>query len=171
MSIALRKKMHQDLQLAGLSEGTQDVYLRAVRQLAVHFHRRRTSSMKRKSATTCFTSRTTESLPPARWASPTAPSSSSTPTPRPRLAHSPANPRSEGEKATHVLSIDEVRELIGAVRKLRYRTYFSTVYSLGLRRTKVSTYRSPTLTVHGCWCTSIVARAPRTASCHCLPAL
>ena len=33
-----------------------------------------------------------------------------------------------------MLSIDEVRELIGAVRKLRYRTYFSTVYSLGLRR-------------------------------------
>ena len=27
MSTALRKKMHQDLQLAGLSEGTQDVYL------------------------------------------------------------------------------------------------------------------------------------------------
>jgi hypothetical protein len=37
MSTALRKKMHQDLQLAGLSEGTQDVYLRAVRRLAVHF--------------------------------------------------------------------------------------------------------------------------------------
>ena len=28
MSTVLRKKMHQDLQLAGLSEGTQDVYLR-----------------------------------------------------------------------------------------------------------------------------------------------
>ena len=38
MSTALRKKMHQDLQLASLSEGTHDVYLRAVRQLAVHFH-------------------------------------------------------------------------------------------------------------------------------------
>ena len=30
--------MLQDLQLAGLSEGTQDSYLRAVRQLADHFH-------------------------------------------------------------------------------------------------------------------------------------
>src|SRR3974390_2975827 len=37
MSTALRKKMHQDLQLAGLSEGPQDVYLRARRRLAVHF--------------------------------------------------------------------------------------------------------------------------------------
>src|SRR5271157_2772864 len=44
MSTALRQKMHQDLQLAGLSEGTQDVYLRAVRQLAVHFHTRATAS-------------------------------------------------------------------------------------------------------------------------------
>ena len=39
MSTALRKKMHQDLQLAGLSEGTQDVYLRAVRQLAAALRR------------------------------------------------------------------------------------------------------------------------------------
>ena len=71
-----------------------------------------------------------------------------------------------------VLSIDELRELIGAVRKLRYRTYFSTVYSLGLRaNSKVSTYKSPTLTVHACWCTSVVASMPRIASCHCLPAL
>ena len=35
---ALRKRMHQDLQLAGLSERTQEAYLRAVRQLADHFH-------------------------------------------------------------------------------------------------------------------------------------
>src|SRR5271157_4591765 len=38
MSTALRKKMHQDLQLAGLSEGTQGSYLRVLRQLAVHYH-------------------------------------------------------------------------------------------------------------------------------------
>jgi hypothetical protein len=35
---ALRKRMHQDLQLAGLSKRTQEAYLRAVRQLADHFH-------------------------------------------------------------------------------------------------------------------------------------
>jgi hypothetical protein len=34
----LRNRMHQDLQLAGLSERTQEAYLRAVRQLADHFH-------------------------------------------------------------------------------------------------------------------------------------
>jgi len=36
MSITLRQRMHQDLQLAGLAEGTQKMYLRAVRQLATH---------------------------------------------------------------------------------------------------------------------------------------
>ena len=38
MTTPLREKMRQDLQLAGLVEGTQGVYLRAVRQLAAHFH-------------------------------------------------------------------------------------------------------------------------------------
>ena len=135
MSTALRKKMHQDLQLAGLSEGTQDVYLRAVRQLAVHFHtppdvlneaqvrdyllhlkndRKFASSSLgiAYSAIKFFYSHTA----PRDW---------------PTLQRI----RVQKEKRLpDVLSIDEVRELIGAVRKLRYRTYFSTVYSLGLRR-------------------------------------
>ncbi len=135
MSTALRKKMHQDLQLAGLSEGTQDVYLRAVRQLAVHFHtppdvlneaqvrdyllhlkndRKFASSSLgiAYSAIKFFYSHTA----PRDW---------------PTLQRI----RVQKEKRLpDVLSIDELRELIGAVRKLRYRTYFSTVYSLGLRR-------------------------------------
>ena len=39
MMTPLRQQMHQDLQLAGLSERTQEAYLRAVRQLADHFHK------------------------------------------------------------------------------------------------------------------------------------
>ncbi len=35
----LRKRMIEDMQLAGLSQGTQAAYVRAVRQLAGHFHR------------------------------------------------------------------------------------------------------------------------------------
>ena len=38
MSTALRSRMHQDLQLAGLEPRTQEAYLRAVRPLADHFH-------------------------------------------------------------------------------------------------------------------------------------
>ena len=37
MTTTLRRRMHHDLQLAGLSERTQEAYLRAVRQLAEHF--------------------------------------------------------------------------------------------------------------------------------------
>jgi integrase/recombinase XerD len=38
MTTSLRQRMLQDLQIAGLSERTQEAYLRAVRQLADHFH-------------------------------------------------------------------------------------------------------------------------------------
>src|SRR5205807_7935851 len=38
MTTGLRQRMLQDLQLAGLSERTQEAYLRSVRQLADHFH-------------------------------------------------------------------------------------------------------------------------------------
>jgi integrase/recombinase XerD len=34
----LRERMRAELQLAGLSERTQEAYLRAVRQVAEHFH-------------------------------------------------------------------------------------------------------------------------------------
>jgi len=135
MSTALRKKMHQDLQLAGLSEGTQGTYLRVVRQLAVHYHTPpdRLSEQQvrdyllhlkndKKSASSTlgiaysaikfFYSHTV----PRDW---------------PTLQRI----RVQKEKRLpDVLTIDEVRQLIGAVRKLRFRTYFATVYSLGLRR-------------------------------------
>jgi hypothetical protein len=38
MTTMLRQRMHQDLQLGGLSERTQAAYLRAVRQLVAHYH-------------------------------------------------------------------------------------------------------------------------------------
>ena len=135
MSTALRKKTHQDLQLAGLSEGTQDTYLGALRRLAVHHHtppdllseaqvrdyllylkndRNLGSSSLgiAYSAIKFFYSHTV----PRDW---------------PTLQRI----RVQKEKRLpDVLTIDEVRQLIGAVRKLRFRTYFATVYSLGLRR-------------------------------------
>lgn len=36
---ALRQKMIEDMQLHGLSARTQDSYVRAVRQLAAHYHK------------------------------------------------------------------------------------------------------------------------------------
>jgi integrase/recombinase XerD len=134
MTTSLRQRMHQDLQLAGLSERTQEAYLRAVRQLADHFHTppdRLSEQQVRDyflhlkndrnfasaslgiaySGIKFFYSHTT----PRDW-----------PTLR-RL-------RVRREKQLpDVLSVDEVRQLIAAVRTLHNRTYFWTVYSLGLR--------------------------------------
>ena len=135
MSTALRKKMHQDLQLAGLSEGTQDVYLRAVRQLAVHFETPPDRLSKQQvrdyllhlkndrkfassslgiaySAIKFFYSHTA----PRNW---------------PTLQRLRVQ---KERRLPDVLSIDELRQLIGAVRTLCYRSYFSMVYSMGLRR-------------------------------------
>ncbi|HKM79850.1 MAG TPA: site-specific integrase [Candidatus Acidoferrum sp.] len=137
MSTALRKKMHQDLQLAGLSEGTQETYLRVLRQLAVHYHTPpdRLSEQqvrdyllhlkndKKSSSSTlgiayCAIKFFYSHTVPRDW---------------PTLQRI----RVQKEKRLpDVLTIDEVRELIDAVRKLRYRTYFATVYSLGLRRSE-----------------------------------
>jgi integrase/recombinase XerD len=134
MTTALRQRMLQDLQLAGLSENTQEAYLRAVRQLADHFHTspdrlsepqvrdyflhlkndRKFASgslVVAYSGIKFFYSHTT----PRDW---------------PTLQRLRAR---KEKRLPDVLSIDEVRRLIAAVRTHQYRTYFWTVYSLGLR--------------------------------------
>lgn len=134
MSTTLRQRMLQDLQLAGLSTGTQEVYLRAVRQLADHFHTppdRLSEQQVRDyflhlqndrefasgslgiaySGIKFFYSHTV----PRDW-----------PTLKRLRVH-------REKRLPDVLSVDEVRQLIAAVRTPHYRTYFQTVYSLGLR--------------------------------------
>jgi integrase/recombinase XerD len=134
MSTLLRQRMHEDLQLAGLADGKQTAYLRVVRQLAAHFNKapdRLTeqdvrayllylknerqyspSSLKvAASGITFFYNHTVprdwETLKKLRI-------------PRP-------------QSLPDVLSIDEVRRLIDAVRTPHNKTFFWTVYSLGLR--------------------------------------
>src|SRR6516162_5554637 len=134
MTTALRLRMLQDLQLAGMSERTQEAYLRSVRQLADHFHTppdrlsehqvrdyflhlkndRKFASASlviAYSAIKFFYSHTT----PRDW---------------PTLQR--LGVRKE-KRLPDVLSVDEVRRLIAAVRTHQYRAYFWTVYSLGLR--------------------------------------
>lgn len=134
-SSELRRRMQQDLQLAGLSHGTQEAYLRTVRQLAAHF---KTSpdqlaeaqlrdyllflkNDKQFAASTLrlaysgikfFYTRTV----PRDW----------------RILKSLRIPKQK--TLPDVLSIDEVRRLIAAVHRPQYKAYFWTVYSLGLRR-------------------------------------
>lgn len=134
-SSELRRRMLQDLQLAGLSQGTQEAYLRTVRQLAEHF---KTSpdqlaeaqlrdyllflkNDKHFAASTLrlaycgikfFYTRTV----PRDW----------------QTLKSLRIPKQK--TLPDVLSIDEVRRLIEAVHRPQYKAYFWTVYSLGLRR-------------------------------------
>jgi integrase/recombinase XerD len=131
---ALRQRMLQDLQLAGLSERTQEAYLRAVRQLADHFH-----------------------TPPDRLSEPQvreyflhlkndkkfASASLVIAYSGIKFFYSHTAPRDwptlqrlrvrKEQRLPDVLSVDEVRRLIAAVRTPHNRTFFWTVYSLGLR--------------------------------------
>ena len=131
---ALRQRMLQDLQLAGLSERTQEAYLRAVRQLADHFH-----------------------TPPDRLSEPQvreyflhlkndkkfASASLVIAYSGIKFFYSHTAPRDwptlqrlrvrKEQRLPDVLSVDEVRRLIAAVRTHHNRTFFWTVYSLGLR--------------------------------------
>src|SRR5262249_24119996 len=132
MTTTLRQRMHQDLQLAGLSERTQEAYLRSVRQLADHFHTppdRLSAPQVRDyflhlkndrkfasgslviaySALKFFYSHTI----PRDW---------------PTLQR--LRVRKE-KRLPDVLSVDEVRRLIAAVRTHHNQTYFWAVYSLG----------------------------------------
>jgi integrase/recombinase XerD len=134
MTTALRRKMHQDLQLAGLSDRTQEAYLRAVRQLADHFHTppdRLTEPQVRDYLLHLKNDRrfASASLMVAYcgikfFYSHTAPRDWTT-LRQLRVRRVKSLP--------DVLSVQEVRQLIDAVRTRHIRTYFWTVYSLGLR--------------------------------------
>jgi site-specific recombinase XerD len=137
MATSLRLRMTQDLHLAGLSDSTQRAYLRSVRMLAEHFH-----------------------TPPDRLAEDQvrddllhlkndrhfAPASLGITYSGIKFFYSHTCPRDwptlkrlriPGEhRLPDVLSIDEVRRLIAAVRTSHNRAYFWTVYSLGLRLTE-----------------------------------
>ena len=133
----LRERMRQELQIAGLSERTQEAYLRSVRQLATHFGKPpdqvtepelrqyllflkneklfAPASLKIAFYGIRFFFRTTV---PRDW-------------PTLRQLRIPKQ-----NTLPDVLTVDEVRRLIDAVRTPHNRTYFWTLYSLGLRMTE-----------------------------------
>jgi integrase/recombinase XerD len=134
MSTALRLRMTQDLQVAGLSPRTQEAYLRAVRMLADHYRTppdRLSEAQVRDYLLHLKNDRhfAANSLAIAFagikfFYSHTAPRDWTTL----RRLRVPREHR-----LPDVLSIDEVRRLIAAVRTPHNRTYFRAVYSLGLR--------------------------------------
>jgi site-specific recombinase XerD len=126
--------MHQDLQLAGLSERTQEAYLRAVRQLADHFHAPPDRLSEPQVRDYLLHLRNDRKLASASlmvaccgikfFYSHTAPRD------WPTLKHLRVR---RDKTLPDVLSVDEVRRLIAGVRTPHNRAYFWTVYSLGLR--------------------------------------
>lgn len=131
---SLRQRMLQDLQLAGLSERTQEAYLRAVRKLAEHF-RLPPDQLTEAQVREYFLH-----LKNDRQFSPSAL----------KIAHSGIKffyshtvvrdwstllklrvPRHK--TLPDVLTVAEVRQIIDAVRTPHNRAFLWTVYSLGLR--------------------------------------
>jgi len=130
----LRQRMIEDLQLRGLSERTQEMYVRAVRQLAEHYHKspaRITEEELRdyflslknvkhssRSATTialCGIKFFYEYTLKREWTTLTFV--------RPPQEH----------KLPVILSLEEVRTILQCVRLPRYRVCLSTIYACGLR--------------------------------------
>jgi site-specific recombinase XerD len=131
---ALRQKMNEDMQLHGFAERTQVSYLRAVRQLAAYFNKppdqiseedlrqyflylKNVKNASRSTITLAlcgikfFYERTMQ----RQWAT---------------LAL--VRPQRE-KKLPVVLSVEEVRQILGRVRRWRYRVCLSTIYACGLR--------------------------------------
>lgn len=131
---ALRERMIEDLQLHGLSPSTQENYVRAVRDLAGHYRKppdqlteeelreyflflikvRRVSPSTFRIAL-CGIKFFYEHTLQKHWATL-------------ELARPPAE-----KKLPEVLTIDEVRQVLGCIRSLRYRVCLSTIYACGLR--------------------------------------
>jgi site-specific recombinase XerD len=131
---ALRERMIEDLQLHGLSPSTQENYVRAVRDLAGHYRKppdqlteeelreyflflikeRRVSPSTFRIAL-CGIKFFYEHTLQKHWATL-------------ELARPPAE-----KKLPAVLTIDEVRQVLGCIRSLRYRVCLSTIYACGLR--------------------------------------
>lgn len=133
----LRDQLRQDLQLAGLSERTQEAYVRAVRQLADHFHQPPDQLSETQLREYFLHLKNDKQL---------APGSLRIAFYGIRFFYRSTVPRDwltlerlripKQKTLPDVLTADEVRRLIGAVRLPHHQTYFWTVYSLGLRLTE-----------------------------------
>jgi len=140
----LRQRMLEDLQLRGLSERTQEMYVRAVRQLAEHCHKspdqmteeelrdsflslKHVQHASRSASTialcgiTCFYEYTLK----REWTTLTFV--------RPPQEH----------KLPVILSLEEVHTLLQCVRLPRYRACLTTIYACGLRLQESTHLRIP----------------------------
>ncbi len=130
----LRKRMVEDLQLRGMSERTQEMYVRAVQQLAQYYHKapdqindeelrqyflhvKNDKKWSRSASTValCGIKFFYEQTLKKPWSTL-------------RFVRAPKE-----KKLPVILSIEEVRTILDCVRLPRYRVCLNTIYSCGLR--------------------------------------
>jgi integrase/recombinase XerD len=130
----LQQRMIEDLQLRGMSARTQQMYVRAVRQLAQHYHKPpdqisdeelRQYFLYVKNVKHWSRSGTTIALCGLKFFYEHT-------LQRPLATLHVVRPARE-KKLPVVLSREEVRQVLSQVRLLRYRTGLTTIYSCGLR--------------------------------------
>lgn len=134
MSAPLRKRMIEDMQLRGLSPGTQKAYVRAVRDLAAYYNKspdqiseeelrgyflylKDERRLSRSSCTValCGIKFLYEHTLRRRWS-----------------VFELIRPKKE-KKQPVILSREEVQRILGCVQKDHYRVCLSTIYACGLR--------------------------------------
>lgn len=131
---ALRQRFLQDLQLAGFAERTCEAYVRAVRQLAEHF--RQSPDTLTEAQVRSFLSHLKNERRFARGSLTIAYSGikfffrRTVPRDWKTLEHLRVPPE---KKLPDVLTVNEVRRIIAAVRSEPCRACLWTIYSLGLR--------------------------------------
>ena len=130
----LQKRMIESLQLRGMSERTQEAYVRAVRQLAQHYHKspdliteeelrqyfldlKNVKKYARATTTIalCWIKFFIEWTLGRKW-----------------TLFELVRPARE-KKLPTILSVEEARKILGCIRLLRYRVCLWTIYSCGLR--------------------------------------
>jgi len=130
----LRQRMIEDLQLRGLSARTQEMYVRAVRQLAAHYHKSPARITEEELRDSFLYIKNVKHY--SRSASPialcgitffyehTLKREWSTLT----FVRAPRE-----QKLPVILSVEEVRTILAHLKLLRYRVCLTTIYSCGLR--------------------------------------
>ena len=131
----LRQRMLEEMQLHGLSTGTQDCYISAVRRLAAHYLKPPDElsdeelrnyflylmNEKQLSSSSCRVAHYAIRFLYVQTLKRPWP---------PDLVVRPA----KATKLPVVLSIGEVQQILGCIRKPHYRVCLSTIYACGLRR-------------------------------------
>ncbi len=147
----LRQRMIEDMQLRDLSEPTQEMYARAVRQLAEHYGKSPAQisdeelrqyflylkNVKKRSRSTCTIALCALKFLYEQTLKCEMPTLTLV---RPAPEH----------KLPVVLSREEVHRILGSLGRPHYRVCLSTIYSCGLAEGKVSGCRSQTSIVIGC---------------------